>query len=235
MAKDPAFLFYYQDFIVGTTFLSNAETGAYIRVLCHLADKGEITDVQIAMICDKDTEMAMVVISKLKCISEGVYYSPRLAIEVEKRRAFAESRRKNRTKKNKKHINKTSKTYEPHMENVNEDVNLSSSKKKKCLFKNSQITIKDIEEAFKKTTDIRLADAEYYFNAVLDWSDSKNEMRADWVATARSFARKDTKDGKLKIRKVKPPIYKPEKDIPRESTGKPLHEIIGKLKIGQDE
>jgi len=80
--------------------------------------------------------------------------------------------------------------------------------KKNCLFKNSDITIKNIEEAFKKTNDIRLADPEYYFNAVQDWSAGKNEMWTDWIATARSFARNDTKDGKLKIRKIKPSVYK---------------------------
>jgi len=81
MAKDPAILFYYQDFIVGTTFMTNAETGAYIRTLCHLADKGTITDVQIAMICGKDIEMSMRVMEKLECIKEGVYCSRRLNIE----------------------------------------------------------------------------------------------------------------------------------------------------------
>ena len=78
MAKDPAFLFYYQDFIVGTTFMSNAETGAYIKTLCHLADKGTITDVQVAIICNKNVEMTMTIIEKLQCAEEGVYYSKRL-------------------------------------------------------------------------------------------------------------------------------------------------------------
>ncbi len=43
MAKDPAFLFYYQDFLVGTTFMTLEERGAYITLLCYLADKGKIT------------------------------------------------------------------------------------------------------------------------------------------------------------------------------------------------
>jgi len=134
MAKDPAFLFYYQDFIVGTTFMSNAETGAYIKTLCHLADKETITDVQIAMICDKDIEMAMKIIEKLHCIKEGIYCSKRLNIEVEKRKAFAESRRKNREGKKKKKSNKICKTYDSHMEDENENIN----------------RIKDKEEIFKK-------------------------------------------------------------------------------------
>ena len=123
MAKDPAFLFYYQDFIVGTAFMTNAETGAYIKTLCHLADKGTITDVQIATICNKDTEMALKVMEKLQIVKEGVYCSRRLTEEIEKRKAFAESRRKNREGKTKKINNKICKTYDTHMEDENENVN----------------------------------------------------------------------------------------------------------------
>jgi len=137
MAKDPAFLFYYQDFIVGTTFMSNAEAGAYIRTLCHLADKGKITDVQIAMICDENIEMAMKIIEKLECLKEGIYYSKRLNTEVKKRKAFAESRRKNREGKKNKKANKICKTYVPHMEDENENIN----------------RIKDRELIFKKEVE----------------------------------------------------------------------------------
>ena len=41
--KDPAFLFYYQDFLVGTSFMSNEVIGAYIKILCYQADKGSIS------------------------------------------------------------------------------------------------------------------------------------------------------------------------------------------------
>lgn len=34
MAKDPAFLFYSQDFITGTMFMNNEQVGIYIRLLC---------------------------------------------------------------------------------------------------------------------------------------------------------------------------------------------------------
>lgn len=68
-----------------------------------------------------------------------------------------------------------------------------------CLMKNSGVTISDIREAFLRADDLRGADPAHYFNAALDWSDSKNEMRKDWIATARSFARRDIRDGKLKL------------------------------------
>ena len=85
---------------------------------------------------------------------------------------------------------------------------------KKSLMRNSGITTQLIAEAFEKTKDLMMADPEYYFNSALDWSNSKGEMRMDWVATVSNFARRDIRDGKLKIRKrVK---EKPKSDQGRE-------------------
>lgn len=95
MAKDPAFLFYYQDFLVGTTFLTNEEVGAYIRILCHLADKGVMSEKEMLKICGT-TELLNSIIGKFKQDDNGMYYNERLNAEMEKRRAFSESRRKNR-------------------------------------------------------------------------------------------------------------------------------------------
>ena len=94
---------------------------------------------------------------------------------------------------------------------------------KKCLMKNSNVSVGMVAIAFAKTDDLKNADAKYYFNICLDWSDSKNEMRTDWVATVRSFARRDLKDGKLKISDFKQDggsnlsIKKPVKDPEPES------------------
>jgi len=42
MAKDPAFLFYSQDFVMGTMFLTDEEVGVYIRLLCAQHQLGGI-------------------------------------------------------------------------------------------------------------------------------------------------------------------------------------------------
>ena len=34
MGKDPAFLFYFRDFLVSTSFMTFEELGAYIKLLC---------------------------------------------------------------------------------------------------------------------------------------------------------------------------------------------------------
>ena len=64
--------------------------------------------------------------------------------------------------------------------------------------KNSGITIAQVKEAFSKADDLKNADASYYFNSAFDWSENGN-MRKDWIATIRSFARRDIRDGKLKL------------------------------------
>lgn len=79
---------------------------------------------------------------------------------------------------------------------------------KKCLFKNSNISIQDIQNAFLKTDDIKTADARYYYNSMMDWSESNKQMKSDWIATARAWARKDLAKGELKLKKYGkyPPI-----------------------------
>jgi uncharacterized protein YdaU (DUF1376 family) len=44
MTKAPAFQFYASDFLTGTTLMSNAEVGLYIRLLCLQAENGSIPD-----------------------------------------------------------------------------------------------------------------------------------------------------------------------------------------------
>ena len=44
MAKDPAFLFYSQDFLTGTMFMNNEQVGIYIRLLCAQHQHGGIID-----------------------------------------------------------------------------------------------------------------------------------------------------------------------------------------------
>jgi len=110
MPKDPAFLFYYQDFLVGTSFLTNEETGAYIRILAHLADKEVLDEEHMINICITQNIWDSIK-SKFVVDNEGNFYNERLREESIKRREYAESRRKNRLGK--------SKSYDKHMENGN--------------------------------------------------------------------------------------------------------------------
>lgn len=98
--KTPSFDFYYQDFLVGTSFMSLEATGAYILCLCHQAHKNAISIEQVKAICMNDESIIEQVLSKfLTDESTGMLYNERCRIEVEKKTRYAASRSKNRKKK----------------------------------------------------------------------------------------------------------------------------------------
>jgi uncharacterized protein YdaU (DUF1376 family) len=95
MSKDPAFLFYYQDFLVGTDHMTNEQVGQYVRLLCHQANRGSIRCEHMKKICQRQSDLK-VVGEKFHKNEKGEFYNERLRIEVEKRRKYSESRSKNR-------------------------------------------------------------------------------------------------------------------------------------------
>jgi hypothetical protein len=133
MAKDPAFLFYYQDFFTGISDLSNEEAGAYIRCLCIQASKGGLTEKHMKIICES-SEVHNAIKSKfIFDESDNLYKNERLILEIEKRKAYSESRSQNRkggNKKPKKPKKNISKSYFQHMENENENENVLKIEKK---------------------------------------------------------------------------------------------------------
>lgn len=113
MAKDPAVLFYFQDFLVGTSLMSDEEIGKYIKILCHLADKGTLTKKHMLSICNAQT-LPDFVKEKFKVDEQGNFYNQRMRDEKEKRSKYTESRRNNALGE---------KAYAKHMEDVNENTN----------------------------------------------------------------------------------------------------------------
>ncbi len=76
--KDPAFLFYTADFVVGTMFMSNEQVGKYIRLLCAQHQKGHLTSEEFDSICGKDA----IVRKKFELDKDGFYYNSRLDKEI---------------------------------------------------------------------------------------------------------------------------------------------------------
>jgi hypothetical protein len=117
MAKDPAFLFYYQDFLVGVDHMSLDQIGAYIICLCHQAHRGSIRPEHMLDIC-KTHDNLQIVRDKFKVDENGEYFNVRLREAMVKRLKFTESRRQNRLK----HMSNTSNSSVEHMENENENI-----------------------------------------------------------------------------------------------------------------
>lgn len=115
MAKDPAFLFYPNDYIGGTMGMTFEEKGAYIELLMLQFNRGHMDGHMIGQCVGQLWNRIQ---SKFIQDEQGLWYNQRLDIEKAKRKAFSESRRNN-IKGNNQHMKGHMTT---HMENVNEDV-----------------------------------------------------------------------------------------------------------------
>ena len=94
MAKDPAFLFYSNDFLSGTFPFSDEQVGKYIRILCIQHQKYRLSEKEILKLSDNDED----IMSKFETETfEGkvYYYNLRLREEATKRSNYTASRRKN--------------------------------------------------------------------------------------------------------------------------------------------
>ena len=193
MAKDPALLFYTNDFLAGTFTMTDEQVGKYIRLLCLQHQKYELTKKDMMNICktyDKD------IFDKFK-LENGVYYNLRLRKEAERRKAYSDSRRKNR---------ESEKTYDKHMETETEAVTKTKDNNKKSLhlFSNSEYyDIAKFKDKFYSNPNYQKYDYSYYYEAVKNWADSKGAMKKDWIATARNFALND-ENPKL----IKPNVFR---------------------------
>lgn len=128
MAKDPAFLFYYDRFLSGTFTMSNEQVGMYIRLLCIQANKGHVSKNDMFNICKTyDLDIA----NKFVSCGQDIFKNEVLEQIMKDRAAYTESRRTNRLGKKPtydKHMKNISTTYDNHMvivdvnKNVNKDV-----------------------------------------------------------------------------------------------------------------
>jgi uncharacterized protein YdaU (DUF1376 family) len=116
MAKDPAFLFYPNDYLGGTMGMTFEEKGAYIDLLMLQFNRGHMTE---HMIGHTVGQLWKNIKDKFIQDPTGLWYNVRLDEEKSKRMAFTQSRRNNI-----KGINQhTLGHMTSHMENVNVNVN----------------------------------------------------------------------------------------------------------------
>lgn len=137
--KDPAFLFYSSDFLSGTMLMSDEEIGQYIKLLCLQHQKGHLKEKDMLSVCKTYNED---IFSKFIKDEDGNYYNKRLEYEINKRKAYSESRRNNRRKKEEKEtyeedMKNICNSYEEHMENenanINENINIDNKVNDSCV------------------------------------------------------------------------------------------------------
>ena len=127
MPKDPAFLFYPNDWFGGTIGMTFEEKGAYMDLLMMQFNRGHMTEHMIGQVVG---QLWVKLKSKFLIDGDGLYYNARLEHEVKKRQAYIKSRLNNKEGKNqytKEEENKTGHTTS-HMENEDEEVDLVNYK-----------------------------------------------------------------------------------------------------------
>lgn len=126
MAKDPAFLFYPNDYIGGTMGMTFEEKGAYMEILMMQFNRGHMSEHMIRQTVGQLWDRFK---DKFVQDEEGNYFNSRLQEEKEKRMKFTASRRNNKsgnnqyTKKPKKSLGHMTE----HMENRNESIDIINS------------------------------------------------------------------------------------------------------------
>ena len=90
MGKDPAFLFYSADFLVGVTELTMEERGQYITLLCLQHQKGHLSARTVRGVAPTEA-----VLDKFLRDAKGRYYNERLDEEKRKRENFIKSKVEN--------------------------------------------------------------------------------------------------------------------------------------------
>ena len=129
MAKDPAFLFYPGDWLGGTMTFSRSHKGAYMDLLMVQFNNGHMSlqDVETVLGGDFQTMWEYKLKAKFLQDEKGLYYNQKLEDEVNKRRNFTDSRKKN--------LNNKTSHMEAHtdarMENGNENENKDKKENRK--------------------------------------------------------------------------------------------------------
>ncbi len=92
MSKNPAFLFYPNDFIAGTNLMTNEQVGKYIRLLCYQYGQGHLSEEDMIVVCGSYDKK---IFSKFKQDEDGNYYNERLEEEMLKRQKYCDAQTKN--------------------------------------------------------------------------------------------------------------------------------------------
>ena len=129
MAKDPAFLFYPNDWIGGTMGMTFEEKGAYMELLMMQFNRGHMTTHMVGQVVGQIWDKIK---DKFTQDEQGMWYNRRLEEEKEKRQKFTQSRRnnisgENQHTKNKKLTTTSERSHDQHMTTHMEDVNVNEN------------------------------------------------------------------------------------------------------------
>jgi uncharacterized protein YdaU (DUF1376 family) len=153
MAKDPAFLFYPNDWIGGTMGMTFEEKGAYMEILMMQFNRGHMTS---HMVGQTVGQLWVKIEDKFIKDENGLWYNKRLDEEILKRKNFTESRRNNisgtnqYTKKEEKKTGHKDGHMTSHMENENNSIDTLVIEYTYSEFYDFQIELSQNNEGYLK-------------------------------------------------------------------------------------
>ncbi len=191
--KDPAFLFYSSDFLSGTMLMTDEQVGRYIKLLCLQHQKGHLKEKDMLNICNSYDED---IFSKFQKDEEGNFYNERLENEINRRKAYSESRRNNRKKKDL--IPEENKTYEKDMLNICNSYEKHMGTETETIIENKKDNrgVGKEEKTKKKTLDEVLKEnqsSEELENALRDFIEMRKTLKKPMTARALELLIKNLK------------------------------------------
>lgn len=144
MAKDPAFLFYPNDFTSGTQFFSNEQVGKYLRLLLAQHQHGHLTGKQMQIVCGGIADAE--ILEKFLIDSDGKYYNKRLDDEIVKRKKHSEKQKENANMRWHKNGIDLAMPLENRNRNKDVIINKKEKEEKNEIRENVFLTTKEIEK-----------------------------------------------------------------------------------------
>lgn len=193
MSLDPAFLFYPGDYLRDTQCLSEKVQVAYDRVMCEHMRNIRITQQQLSFFMKRFTPEE---ISELMMVLEKIengYQIKWVAESISKRKAYGDSRRKNRAKKEKDMI-KTSSSYDEDMENEIEN--------EKYIIDKEECEEKKGKKSLVPPENLPPSDAEILFDDIInffseDLKPKTVEQKSEWVDVLDKLVRIDKQSAEM--------------------------------------
>lgn len=189
--KDPAFLFYPNDWIGGTMGMTFEEKGAYMELLMLQFNRGHMTIHMIGHVLGQQAgQLWDKIKDKFATDAEGRFYNVRLEEEKNKRKTYTESRNNNRKGKNQYTKNKEEERghMTSHMENVNEDVNKDTISEEGGMGEEDFNSVPDYETflsyAKEKEPSVIESGVRNKYDAWVSakWHDGKGKKIKNWKA-----------------------------------------------------
>ena len=193
MSKDPAVLFYTSDFLASTMLFSMEQKGKYMTLLCLQHQQGRLSEQDIQDVCGGVLDDR--IFTKFKRDEKG-FYNQRMEDEIIRRKAYSESRRKNKeTKTYDKDMMNICETHVEHMETETETINRIEIREE--IFK------REVREFKNYPTETLNEFIEYWTEPNKGGSRMRYELEKTWDLKRRLSRWSSSNFNKAPVKKVK--------------------------------